>query len=379
MTLPNIFGKLYSKEGEAVDWLICQNGRGGRKEILLARDEKSFFVIYVHDGLTHDKRNTLQLQGVSENLLKKLDVHFDKIPKSAIRGVAIGGYSAGDMVYLYPNSGRRMKFQLRVNHEMKQVEDYFENMKRFAPPTDKKEKKRNEEYWRREGRNQQLYESLGIVIPIMVVVSFVVGIMYARTSAWYWFVGCLFCVMLPLVLVILLPQYFTLIMAARGKKSDALEASWIFFGVVLWLAVMPAKNWLDAQTWLIAALLCGGICTLLLGLLAEEFRKKKEYLFAVFFISAIVGVSLVGHANEVFDYGEPESYILKVEELDYWRGGRRNRSKHYECSVILPDGREAEMDISKEFYDRLKVGDLIRVELSEGALGIEYTNAYPIE
>ena len=360
-------------------WLICQNGRGGRKEILLAQDAQAFYAIHVYDGLTRDKRSVLEKQGVSEALLKELHVHHDKIPKNGIRGIAIGGYSAGDAVYLYPKSGSRMKFQLRVNHEMQQIEDFFGKMPRFSAPVDKKEKKNNSEYWRREGRDQKAYESVGILIPIMTVFSFLTSIMYGRTGAWYWFLGCLLCVVLPVVLDILYPQYFTLIIAGKGKKSDALEASWMFFGVIFILLVMPGKNWVDRPLFWIMMLMCGIAGVLILGLLAEEFRRKKEYLFGVFFFAAVLGVTLVGHANEVFDFGEPVSYILEVQELDYWRGGRRNRTEHYECVVTLPDGREAEMNINQEFYDELEVGDLVCVELSSGAFGIEYTNAYPVE
>ena len=168
-------------------------------------------------------------------------------------------------------------------------------------------------------------------------------------------------------------------MAAKGKKADALEASWIFFGVFFALIIMPAKNWVDERLFWLTMLLCGGVGSLVLGLLAEDFKRKKEYLFAAFFVAAVMGVTLIGHANEVFDFQEPDAYILQVEELTHWRGGRWNRTSRYECVVILPDGREAEMKISKEFYNELEVGDLVRVELSDGAFGIEYANAYPVE
>lgn len=362
-----------------MDWLICQNGRGARKEILLAQDQKSFLVIDSDAGLTFDKRNRLELEGVSEELLKRLDVPYEAIPKSSIRGIAIGGYAAGDAVYLYPKSGGRRKFQLRVNHEKDQINGFFADMQCFTAPVDKKEKKNNAEYWRREGRDQKTYESLGIIIPIMTVFSFLTAILYGRTGAWYWFIGCLLCVVLPPILVILFPQYFTLIMAAKGKKSDALEASWIFFGVAFILIIMPARNWVDQRLFWIAMLLCGIAGVLLLGLLAEEFRRKKEYLFGVFFFAAVIGATLVGHANEVFDFHEPVSYILEVEDLDYWRGGRRNRTKHYECVVTLPDGREAKMNIDKETYDVLEIGGPVRVVVGSGAFGIEYANAFPLE
>lgn len=356
-------------------WLVCQNGRKGRKKILLAQDGEAYYVIDAYNGLTRKKKEQLVRCAVSEALLRRLEVRFDRILKSSIRGVSIGGYGAGDAVYLYPDSGKRMKFILMVNHQKDHVDDFFEKMERFAAPVDKKLKNWNKESWRREGRDQATFEQCKYVPWALSGLSLVCNIGYARSQNWLWYVCCLLCVAVTVLLTILYPSYFTLMVRAKGEKKDAWELAWPIFIHFLTLICMPALNWLN--DWLIpgVAAACGVVAVAVLGLFSEEFRRKKSALWMVFFVAGLCGCFMVGQVNRVFDSSADQTYYLAVEDT-YKSGGK---STSYHCCVTLPDGREAELSITRALYDELEAGDSVLVVHRKGALGIEYANAYAVE
>lgn len=357
-------------------WLVCQNGRKGKKRILLAQDQEAYYAVDAYGGLTRKKENFLEEHGVSEAILQKLELPYERICKSSVRGVSISGYSAADAVYLYLDSGKRLKFLLKVNHLKDHVESFFGDLKRFEPPRDKKQRKWNSEAWRREGRDQELFEAFRYAVPALTAFGFVSALCYVCTDSWIWFSGCLITVASAVALDILYPRYFTLIMAGKGKTSDAWELSWAFFGVMFFLIMSPSKNWLNDRDFWLTLLLSGVVGTVILGFLAEEFRRRRDQLPLVFLIAAFFGFTLIGHANEVFDFRDPQVYVLQVQEL---QSHESRRVDTFECTVTLPDGREAELDISRSLYNELEVGDLVRVEHSVGALGIEYANAYPVD
>lgn len=190
-----------------------------------------------------------------------------------------------------------------------------------------------------------------------------------------WFLAYLVCLLTPVVLDILFPTYFTLI-TEKGGPKHAHDLSIPMWVQAVMLILLPMPNWLDETMFLKLWAVCGVLVALFMGLLAEEFRRNKGALPAVLFVAGVVGALVVGHINSVFDFAEPETHVLTVEDLDQSRSGKR---RTYECTVTLPDGRQAELRISADFFNSLEIGDEVRVEVHVGALGIEYADAYPAE
>ncbi|MBQ8621287.1 MAG: hypothetical protein IJ422_03135 [Oscillospiraceae bacterium] len=353
-------------------WLTCQKGS---KTYLLAKDEKAYYIIDVDRHLNYDTEEWLIQQGISEALLKELALSYERIAKEEVRGVAIGGCEAGESVYMYLKSGKRQQHMLTLDSDEKWMDQFFGNIPRFTPPVDKKQKKDGDS-WRREGRDPDLMKKLRFVSPVLTLAVIGCSFGYAKTEDWRWFVLCMLCVALPLVLDILLPAYFTLIPAGKGKKRDAWELEWPIFAYIFIMCIQPGGNWLnEGISWAVIGIGAVGF-VVILGLLAEEFRREKLALAGVALFGGLLALFLAGHANEALDFSTPEVYSLVVEELDH-SSSRRNR--RYECTVTLPDGRQVELDISNALYQTLEVGDRVMVEHSVGALGIEYVNAYSVE
>lgn len=236
-------------------------------------------------------------------------------------------------------------------------------------------KKKKQQDWRKGRQDPQVHKKMEYVMLGLTCVSIGSGVGYWYFRSWFWYLPGLACSVAAVVLDIVLPQYFTLISPKNGNKTTAWVLVWPI--LVHWLVsvLIPAGNWLNKNLFLVVMLISGAAGTLILGLCAEEFRREKGKLAAVFLVAAIFGWLVLGHINEVFDFSEPQSYVLTVEELSRSAG----RHHDYECIVTLPDGRRFEIDVTPGTYYALEEGGPVRVEIATGALGIEYANAYPME
>ena len=357
-------------------WLICQNGRGGRKDIFLGQDEENFYVIYAYESLNRKKRNTLAQEGISEAVLKKLEAKYDRIPKSNIRGIAIGGYCAGDSVYLYPEKGKRVKFQLRVNHQKDQVDDFFGDIKRFEAPIDKKQRKWNDQQWRREGRDQALFEKCRWVPWILSILAVLFNVGYVRNQTIIWFAGCVISIAVPVLLTVLYPSYFTLLTGMKGKrKADAWDLELPLFIHTIALIIMPSQNWLDDWLFLKVSLICGTLAVAVLLLFSEEFQREKDALLVAFVAAGLVGCFMVGEVNRLLDDSPAREYVVVAEDV-YKKSGK---GTSYRCVVTLPEHGVVKFTISRSLYEELEDGDQVLVVCRDGALGIEYANVYTLE
>lgn len=357
---------------EREPWLLVQ---AGSKLYLLARDQRDFVFITVNKALTAEKEEQLQRSGSFSKLrLQEMGLTFRVLPGNQVRGVAMTGCEAGETLYFYPGSGRKQKYVFSDDYEKAWIDAFFTGVERFTAPTGTKKKKDAKE-WRKGRQNPKVYEQLKWLSTVMTILSFVCGFAYRIRGGRLLYLASLMWLVLPIVLDIAFPAYFSLILPARGEKKKARN----LFGPVVvhgWLmSIGPGSNWLDGRLYLAVLLISAVLATLVLGIFAEEFRRQKANLLAVFLIAGAFGMAEAGHFNRELDFSEPEVHTLAVEELDYTGG----KNSSYRCTVTLPDGREAELEIKADFYKTLEIGDPVRVEVSTGALGIEYTGVYPME
>ncbi|MBR6595241.1 MAG: hypothetical protein IKK72_01525 [Oscillospiraceae bacterium] len=351
-------------------WITC---RIGSKLHLLARDEKAYYLVEVGKNLDYATEEWLESQGVSEELLKELQMPFTYIPKSDLRGVAITGNEAGEYIYLYLKSEKK-KVMLELDYDPEWMNQFFFGFPRFTPPADKSAKKKRTASWRREKRDPALFDKLFWVSVVLGLVGLGVNIGFAFVRNLTWFALWLAVLAIPVLLVILMPAYFTLIPVAKGKKADAWELYLSLFPHIFGLMGMMNNNWLDDGVFWTVAGICAVVCLALL-LLAEEFRREPMWLILFAVIGGFFGIGAVSEANELLPHEPTQSYFLEVEGTH--KSGRR--SKSYYCEITLPDGREESLEISRNLYNSLEEGDLVRVEVGEGFFGIEYANVYSAE
>lgn len=77
----------------------------------------------------------------------------------------------------------------------------------------------------------------------------------------------------------------------------------------------------------------------------------------------------ISSLNIIFDMSKPEISRFEIIDMDVDGGGRRITS--YELTVF--DGsNEFVIDVIKDDYNKLKIGDIIELSLYEGAFNVSY-------
>lgn len=349
-------------------WITC---RMGRKLHLLAKDERAYYIIEVGKRLDFATEEWLQRQGISEELLKELQLPFEYILRKAVTSLGYSGCGCGDVICLNLKNGKRC---LKLNEpvDMDFFRDFFPGILRTKIPKDTSEN--NNPRWRQEKRDKTLYRKLSWVPAALIAASLLVNFGYARTKNPIWFSLCLLVLLAPVALDILMPGYFTIFFTEKSKKPDAwpLEAPLMISLVAMMITRRFDMLEGSAMLWMIG--IAAGISGLLC-LLAEEFRRKPAALLVAVFMGGLFGSFAVAQANVAFAPEKPKSYVLPVEDT------RKSSGKNttYYCTVILPDGREESLSVSRKHYDSLNAGDYVQVELGVGLFGFEFANVYPYE
>lgn len=353
-------------------WIKC---RVKDKKCILARDEVAYYIIQVDKGLDYATEEWLEQQGISEELLKELQLPFDYIPKTALRGVAISGCTVRQNLYLYLKAGKR-KLTLSSDYDPEWVEEFFRDIPRFTAPAELPTKHEQKQDWRAGKQNALLLEKLRIVPPVLLVAGVIVSLGFVWTGHWIWFTLCLIALAAVFGLAVGMPVYFTLSQPKKKKRVKALELDLPLLAMFVILMFRHRLNWLSFDAlWIMLAI--GAAVGVLIYWFCKDLHEVKWAPVLVLLFGALAGYYLLGHANEVYDFDANETCVVQVEELRY-NHGRRGASSYY-CTVTLPDGREVELSIPRSLYTDLEEGDFVRVEYGEGALGIEYAQAYRYE
>lgn len=352
-------------------WLLVQEGS---KLFLLAKDQRDYILISVNKNLTDEAEERLSRRAITPQLLTEMGLTFRLLPKSEIRGVALSGSEAGETVWFYPVSGKKQKYVFSDDYSRERTDAFFAGTERFTPPGNKK-KKKDPEAWRLEGRDQELYDKLWFVSPLLMGLNLVCGLGYLNNRNWQWYLASFACAAVPVALDILYPAYFTLI-PSSWTKAEARDLSLpLAVHALLVMVLVPMENWLEKGLRLKIGIACGLAVMILLGILVKEFKQNKLILLEVLLLAGYCGSAEVQEINRVFDFAEPQAYTLMVEKLEH----AGDDTDNFYCFVTLPGGQEQELSISRDLYAGLETGDPIRVEIHPGALGIEYAQAYPVE
>lgn len=341
-------------------WLVC---RAEKQCCLLAKDEKAFYIIEVGKNLNWETEEWLLRQGISEALLKELQLSFEYIPKNALRGVALDGGRAGDHVYLYIQSEKR-KLTLEMDCEKTELDGFFEGIPRFTAP---KSREPGVSGWRKERQDPELFRRLRYVAPGLLAVGSGVSVGYVITGHWVLFTLTLLCAASGLGLAMAMPVYFTVFLPKGKKKQKVRDLGFPLTVMMMILFFRFRLNWLTYDPlWYI--LPAGAALGALVYRRLVDLHQEQGMLFSSLILGAFAALLLAGQINEVYDFSPPETYVLEVEDLRISTG--KNRRCY--CTVMLPDGREVDVSVSWSLYRNLENGDFVRVIHDTGLLGIEY-------
>ena len=241
-----------------------------------------------------------------------------------------------------------------------------------------KKKKKGPYAWRLERQTIEMmrftqYVSIGV--SVAGVTAMVLSFIQRSTP---WLLAAMAILVLTVVLDILYPAYFTLIPAMKEGRKPAHDL-WHVWAVdgVMFLMAMPLYNLQEAGLLWLLGIACGVVIAMVLGLWAEEFKREKYWLVAVFLVGSLIGGSFAGFCNIKFDNNPPEVYTLEVESLSVYHGSRGSRS--YYCTVTMPDGEQKKVRVDEDTWYDLEEGDPVKVTVGQGALGVAYIGVDSLE
>ena len=345
--------------------------KSGKHYLLLNAGDR-LHLVNVNDRLTEEKENQLlAMYPCSESALSVLGISYTTIHKKDLKGVAVGGVDAGCELSLLMGK-TKSKYALSDDTMQEVMDDYFKGVRRMD--ASKRKLPKSPDQWRKEAQDPEILKKMKIVRSVMIAAMVIFDACFLFRVAPYklWIVLCMLCSAACLVLAIKYPAYFTLLDLEdkKHKPKYGIGLGWISTFPLMLLTVRTLyMNVIQLGRLLVYAAILTVMLAIVLWIFVKELHNHSAGFAAVILALLFGSIGIVGQMNYLLDTSTEEIAVYTVLDLD--RHSTR-RSQWYRCTITLEDGKEYRMDISREAYKSLTVGDQIQVAHREGGLGLEY-------
>lgn len=192
--------------------------------------------------------------------------------------------------------------------------------------------------------------------------------------------------LVPFVLVLVQPAYFTLLDLGGRKKAEKYRENGIvtvdvFIPVIIAALGLEFRSLMDFNilNWLVLLIALGVfslVLTLVLYFCYRDIKGKPGQAAMLFVILMLFSFGFVVQVNYLLDFKEPD--VGYTEVLD----------KHISTSSKLPDsylltvsvdGQEQELQAPPELYDGTEIGDEVIITTYHGAFGIRYADVWGVD
>lgn len=233
---------------------------------------------------------------------------------------------------------------------------------------EKKQGNRFDDDWRRKHQDCELFQKLKRLKTLLTVVCALFSVGYYIWQNWFWMSGCLLIMAGCLVLDAKYPAYYTVDPGTKSTRlKNAIDLTIPFTMPLIPMIFMLRFHWIDIGKLILWIVVFSALITCLLHRLVPELRMTRPWEgIVVFMCCALMQTLVLGQANMVYDFKEPESYNAQVVELDY-------SSKHTNtCTVVLENGEEKSVDMELREFSRLEIGDEVLYQIYPGFFGVRY-------
>lgn len=349
------------------DKLLLQ--KGSKRYVLLNGGDR-YHLIQLDKYLTEEKEKKLYMSyPCTDQTLHELGVHFTSVPKQSLIGVYAEGANAGSTVAMRCDGHNTRKYALSDNTTPEILTAMFADVRKLPPPRDN-----TPDAWRKKGQNPYMLKHMKQLHLAMIFVAFPLGLqmLYDGTHNLLW--ASIFA-MIPiacLVLVIVLPTYFTLIEYRHRRSQYGIDLKYLYLITSILLSVhVLRRHYISQGRFALYSVLAGIIICAILWFLVPEFRRQVG-AFATLscFIILASGWGIVGQLNLLLDTTPPDIKTYFVQDLEEHHGSKG--SVTYRCYITLNSGDRFLIHIDEDAFHDLQVGDRIRVAHAAGGLGLEH-------
>lgn len=350
--------------------------RQNKGEYLIIRMGDEFHIIDCNEALTKEKRNTILEYGCSPAEMMEMGLSGVTIPKSDIQALTVTGCGFQDDVIFYLGKKKKLSYWLPQAYEQEKMDDFFRGIPRKMVKTRRRLKGGKNLSWReREGNPETrrklrpigwIMNTLGVglaLLPLLVRIPLGLhgGLVFVFCTA-------------EVFLDMLFPEYFSLLIEGKKERREN-EGLWVNLSFGMFLAMIPlllrigvSIHLFDEFRFLPMALVMTLVTGAVLFLFCREFREEWGtglcMMFFVFVMSWMAYAPLLNHV-----LGPEPTPVTATIINQHTSGGKKT---YYYCDILLPDGRELDVEVSRSEYDAYQIGDPMNLKLGEGFFGIEY-------
>ena len=360
----------------------------GKERFLLFRTEEEFHIIDCDEALTKEKRFAILESGCTPAEMQEMGLSGTTIAKSDLSAVTVTGCGPQDDVIFYLGK-KQLSYRFAAAYEQRRVDDFFRGIPRKQYKTRRRFKGGRDLDWRLKAQDDEMYQRLrtmGWVYNILCVVIGLIPFVHVevRVVPFGWTVlgMCLVAVGLD----VFLPEYFSILFfedkedrrkkRGGGRRILKTRAIRLGYGMVCLLMVFLLFGHRYNVVWNVQYLKVTIFLTLavfaVLIFLCREFGEllKANPLLLVthmIFALALNGLMLVPHFNHALG-GDLTPFTAVIID-QHISGGR---SESYYCTINLPDGKELDIQVTRDKYESCEIGDTMDLQYGTGFFGIEY-------
>lgn len=359
----------------------------GKLEYLIIRMGDEFHIIDCDEALTREKRFAILESGCTPAQMQEMGLSGMTIPKSDIKELTVTGCGFQDDVIFYLNNRKKLAFWFPQAYEQRKVDDFFRGIPRKMVKTRYRFKGGKNIDWRIREQNFELYQKLrpvGWVFNILCAATILVPLLLRRLllRPIGWCVIGLSVVAIGLDLF--LPEYFTIMSiqdsdrfsdrkyGQRKPQTRAINIGFGLFCAVGFFALACGGEYcfFDDFRVLPVALISVLVIGIPLLLFVREFMEYfTGWLVTLVLILIFNGFAFIPHFNHVLG---PELTSCTATVVDTHSSTSSKGHDRYYCDVVLPDGRELDVEVSGKEYDAAEPGDTMTLQVGTGFFGIDY-------
>lgn len=351
----------------------------GNRIYLLVKYPDRYHIVTVNNALDEAAEEKLLSGSCSDAVIDEMGLSRQTVLRKELRGVAVGGCTAGDVIVFYVKDRKKdqkLKYVLSDDYADEEMEAFFAGVTRFQPPKNSGSGSRKAD-WRKGLQDESTRERMkpvGAVLNAAGVVCFLCTGFWGRLST-LWTAACLIVMTVSLTFYFAWPQYFSLMDSKEYKRAGytaRVERLWLpiagpGLALVLRLFDFYFPNWMPL---LIAGVAVGVVFSAAACAFSREIRENTSTLIVVLLLAVFISSGVIGQVNHLFNFSPDAPQTCTVTETERVSGGKH--ADHYYCTVLLGSGEEMRIPITAADYRTLELGDTVMVAIDQGLFGIEY-------
>jgi|GEM_PF-5792093 len=214
---------------------------------------------------------------------------------------------------------------------------------------------------------------LNFIIIISSAIFLFLGLSYIVVSA-----VLILCFVAAFVLYSKYSDVFTL-SELKSNKGSSRKKLFIFVPfiappIVLAIRALLDFRFLEWTNFFIYSAVAFVVVAILFFVFTKEYRKSKPMVAGILAISLLFSMAFVPNVNFNLDFKDP--LIIQSDVYDMKTSSSSNTPTQYIIEIKTSKGKVMQLEISKELYEKLEIGDIVDVHEHGGFLGIPYAFAY---